>query len=81
MTAINDIVAQQIKDAKGDSFLIKKILRKSLRILLALPRHTLAHELAPDDVPRNARVRPQRELLRHAREALEGSQVDLPTQN
>ena len=28
MTAINDIVAQQIKDAKGDSFLIKKILRK-----------------------------------------------------
>ena len=28
MTAINDIVAKQIKDAKGDSFLIKKILRK-----------------------------------------------------
>ena len=28
MTAINDIVAKQIKDAKGDSFLIKQILRK-----------------------------------------------------
>ena len=28
MTAINDIVAKQIKEAKGDSFLIKKILRK-----------------------------------------------------
>ena len=28
MTAINDIVAKQIKEAKGDSFLIKQILRK-----------------------------------------------------
>ena len=28
MTALNDIVAKQIKDAKGDSFLIKQILRK-----------------------------------------------------